>query len=119
MRFRIVADHHLAGHRVSKPSLGRYVLEREDCGIDRSAIGDTLPLFCPAVQVGRRNLLCRRMASPGDPWRALPLLRVSPQKSLVMLGHCFGAYATPGGTALFCFGFAAQGLRFPPAADPP
>ena len=24
-----------------------------------------------------------------------------------MLGHCFGVYPTPGGTALFCFSFAA------------
>ncbi|MGA2251692.1 hypothetical protein [Terracidiphilus sp.] len=29
--------------------------------------------------------------------------RVSPPQFLVMLGHCFGAYATPGGAALFCF----------------
>jgi hypothetical protein len=35
-------------------------------------------------------------------WRtgsATGLLRSIP----AMLGHCFGAYATPGGTALFCF----------------
>ena len=24
-----------------------------------------------------------------------------------MLGHCFGVYTTPGGSALFCFRFAA------------
>ena len=24
-----------------------------------------------------------------------------------MLGHCFGVYPTPGGAALFCFGYAA------------
>lgn len=24
-----------------------------------------------------------------------------------MLGHCFGVYPTPGGSALFCFGYAA------------
>jgi hypothetical protein len=32
---------------------------------------------------------------------------VSSIQSRLMLGHCFGAYATPGGTALFCFGYAA------------
>jgi hypothetical protein len=40
---------------------------------------------------------------------------VSNHESLVMLGHCFGAYATPGGTALFCFDcIAPSGSRFLP-----
>jgi hypothetical protein len=25
-----------------------------------------------------------------------------------MLGHCFGVFSTPGGSALFCFSFAAR-----------
>ena len=29
--------------------------------------------------------------------------RVSPVPFRLLLGHCFGAYATPGGTAPFCF----------------
>ena len=30
-----------------------------------------------------------------------------PYQSRFMLGHCFGVYPTPGGSALFCFGYAA------------
>jgi hypothetical protein len=30
-----------------------------------------------------------------------------------MFGHCFGGLPAPGGNSLFCFGFAALGLRFP------
>ncbi len=98
METGFVAARHLAGHRASKPSPGRCALEREDCGRNRSAIGGALPLSYCAFESRRRNLLCRSMASLGNPLRALSLLRVSPHQSLVMLGHCFGAYATPGGS---------------------
>jgi hypothetical protein len=30
-----------------------------------------------------------------------------------MLGHCFGVYPTPGGAALFCFGYAALRVTVP------
>jgi len=33
-------------------------------------------------------------------------------------GHCFGAYPAPGGTALFCFGFAALRVTVS-VPDPP
>ena len=46
-------------------------------------------------------------------------MRVSPVQSRFLLGHCFGAIATPGGGSLFCFGCAAYRLRFPSAMDPP
>jgi hypothetical protein len=53
-----------------------------------------------------------------DRWRpgsATGLLRSIP----AMLGHCFGAYATPGGTRSSASATPPFGLRFPPAADPP
>jgi hypothetical protein len=38
--------------------------------------------------------------------------------SRLLLGHCFGAYPAPGGTALFCFGFAALRVTVS-VPDPP
>jgi hypothetical protein len=34
--------------------------------------------------------------------------------SRLLLGHCFGAFAAPGGTAPLCFGFAALWVMVPP-----
>lgn len=36
-----------------------------------------------------------------------------------MFGHCFGAYATPGGKLALLLCYAPSGLRFPSATDPP
>jgi hypothetical protein len=36
-----------------------------------------------------------------------------------MFGHCFGAYATPGGRLVLLLCYAPSGLRFPSATDPP
>jgi hypothetical protein len=38
--------------------------------------------------------------------------------SRLLPGHCFGAYPAPGGTALFCFGFAAFRITVS-VPDPP
>ena len=34
--------------------------------------------------------------------------------SRLLLGHCFGAIPAPGGTASFCFGYAAFQVMVPP-----
>ena len=34
--------------------------------------------------------------------------------SRLLLGHCFGAFPAPGGTAPLCFGFAAHWVMVPP-----
>src|ERR1700679_585460 len=34
--------------------------------------------------------------------------------SRLVLGHCFGAYPAPSGSASFCFGFAALRVMVPP-----
>jgi hypothetical protein len=34
--------------------------------------------------------------------------------SRLLLGHCFGAFPAPGGTAPLCFGFAALRVMVPP-----
>jgi hypothetical protein len=34
--------------------------------------------------------------------------------SRLLLGHCFGAIPAPGGTAPFCFGYAALRVMVPP-----
>jgi hypothetical protein len=47
------------------------------------------------------------------------LARVSLVLSHLFLGHCFGAYATPGGRLALLLCYAPSGLRFPPSADPP
>lgn len=36
-----------------------------------------------------------------------------------MFGHCFGAYATPGGRLALLLCYAPSGLRFPSSTDPP
>ena len=36
-----------------------------------------------------------------------------------VFGHCFGAYATPGGRLALLLCYAPSGLRFPSAMDPP
>jgi hypothetical protein len=38
--------------------------------------------------------------------------------SRLLPGHCFGAYPAPGGTALFCFGYAALWVAVS-VPDPP
>jgi len=70
------------------------------CGVDRRS---GLQLAC--VVRKRRN----RMV----------LARVSLVLSRHFLGHCFGAYATPGGRLALLLCYAPSGLRFPPSADPP
>jgi hypothetical protein len=47
------------------------------------------------------------------------LARVSPEPFHPMFGHCFGAYATPGGRLALLLCCAPSGLRFPSAIDPP
>jgi hypothetical protein len=54
---------------------------------------------------------------PEQRWRAgfpTGLLRAIP----IMLGHCFGAYATPGGTALFCFDCIALRVTVSTCGEP-
>ncbi len=46
-------------------------------------------------------------------------VRVSPLLFHPMFGHCFGAYATPGGRLALLLCYAPSGLRFPSATDPP
>lgn len=46
-------------------------------------------------------------------------VRVSPMPFRPVFGHCFGAYATPGGRLVLLLCYAPYGLRFPPSADPP
>jgi hypothetical protein len=47
------------------------------------------------------------------------LVRVSPEPFRPIFGHCFGAYATPGGRLALLLCYAPSGLRFPSATDPP
>ena len=79
---------------------GRAELKTHDCGCD-------MRLFAEGLDG----------ASSSD--SELPVYRIdgklrrsfcfmSPISIPLMLGHCFGGKPTPGGAALFCFGFAAQ-----------
>ena len=69
-------------------------------GVER---GSGLPVNCVAGKRGNRIVLARA---------SLVLSRH-------FLGHCFGAYATPGGRLALLLCYAPFGLRFPPSADPP
>jgi hypothetical protein len=46
-------------------------------------------------------------------------VRVSLESFRPVFGHCFGAYATPGGRLALLLCYAPSGLRFPSATDPP
>jgi hypothetical protein len=63
-------------------------------------------------------LVCRWMASLGSRGYAL-FWRVSSGAIPSMFGHCFGAYATPGGRLALLLCYAPSGLRFPSSTDPP
>jgi len=69
-------------------------------GVER---GSGLPMNCVVGKRGNRVVLAR----------------VSLVLSRLFLGHCFGAYATPGGRLALLLCYAPSGLGFPPSADPP
>lgn len=72
----------------------------------------------PGGQAENVVLVCRRRASSEsrDVRRSGACLS-TPFRP--MFGHCFGAYATPGGRLALLLCYAPSGLRFPSATNPP
>jgi hypothetical protein len=63
-------------------------------------------LRCGSLSCGQLarevDLVCQSLAS-AEAGQRVVLMDVSPSPFRLLLGHCFGANATPGGAAPFCF----------------
>jgi hypothetical protein len=106
MKSRSIAALHSPSERMANRPMIRGVFELARPDRIMRGTGGVMAL-APASNRPAMNI-----AVPGEwheleqRWRTgspIGLLRSIP----AMLGHGFGAYATPGGTALFCFGYAA------------
>jgi hypothetical protein len=102
----------------NKPSCGRCAFER-DCAEQKAReYGCNTRLFAGGLD-GESESGSPRGSIGGKRMECMVLARVSPVQSRLFLGHCFGAYATPGGRLALLLCYAPSGLRFPPSADPP
>lgn len=84
----------------------------------RRANADARAALLPGGQAENMVLICRWRASLGSE-DARCSGACLPSAIPSMFGHCFGAYATPGGKLALLLCYAPSGLRFPSATDPP
>jgi hypothetical protein len=72
-------------------------LERVSSRLKMCSCGSDSPLFA-GVLCGEREVALPGISICGKQHEVFALACVSPYVSLLMLGHCFGAYPAPGGT---------------------
>jgi hypothetical protein len=94
-----------------------YALECAFSGLKMCSCGGNLPLFA-GVMGGEREVALPGVGIREKLHGVFALACVSPYVSRLMLGHCFGAYPAPGGSSLFCFGYAALRVTVS-VPDPP
>jgi hypothetical protein len=80
-------------------------------------IGSELPSFC-GVDSGSNPAAIEANFPSQRADENFALVCVYRYVSRFLLGHCFGAKPAPGGTALFCFGYAALWITVS-VPDPP
>ena len=103
----------LAANPAASPSLSLRTAETATSSLVSRRSGADLPSDWIGLGRSSASAIVPDLWSQGTDENFVPV-RVCRYVSHLLLGHCFGAFPAPGGTAPLCFGFAALRVMVPP-----
>jgi len=103
----------LAANPAASPSLSLRTGETVTPSVIARNSGAELPSLWIGLSHSSASAFATDSRSQSTDENFVPV-RVCRYVSRLLLGHCFGAFPAPGGTAPLCFGFAALRVVVPP-----
>jgi hypothetical protein len=103
----------LAANPAASPSLSLRTEETVTPSVIARNSGAELPSLWIGLSHSSASAFATDSRSQSTDENFVPV-RVCRYVSRLLLGHCFGAFPAPGGTAPLCFGFAALWVVVPP-----